>query len=63
MAFSWVVESADGKPLTTSERFASQEEAESWMGSEWSRLAEDGGSAVTLMDETEVVYKMSLEPE
>lgn len=61
--FSWTVEDPNGSTITTSETFSSREDAEAWMGAEWSRLAEAGGKAVVLMDGTEVVYRMSLDPE
>jgi hypothetical protein len=37
-------------------RFASQADAESWVGEIWSDLAEQGVAAVTLMEAERVVY-------
>ena len=44
-------------------RFASQADAESWVGEIWSELVEVGVDAVTLMEVDRVVYgPMSLHP-
>lgn len=44
-------------------RFASQADAESWVGEIWSELLEVGVDAVTLMEVERVVYgPMSLHP-
>lgn len=45
------------------ERFASQADAESWVGEIWSELAGNGVDAVTLLEGDRVVYgPMSLHP-
>lgn len=61
--FKWLVENVAGERTDASHDFESQEDAETWMGSEWARLAEAGGHAVILMNEEDVVYRMSLAPE
>jgi hypothetical protein len=62
-AYSWVVHDEDGRDLKTTETFASQADAEAWLGSEWSALAAAGGDSVSLMSDDELVYDMSLQPE
>ena len=37
-------------------RFASQADAESWVGEIWAGLAEEGVAAVTLFEQERVVY-------
>lgn len=57
----WRLENAAGDEVTVSEdyagqRFASQADAESWVGEIWSELAEEGVDAVTLLEHDRVVY-------
>jgi hypothetical protein len=58
--FTWVLISADGRELRTSEAFTSKEEAEAWMGSEWSALLDEGAEFVSLREDGDQHYKMSL---
>jgi competence protein ComEC len=58
--YVWVVQDEAGKELRTTETFPSQAEAESWMGSVWSGLADEGGAFVVLKTGDETVYRMSL---
>ena len=58
--FTWTLQDAAGKDLRTSESFGSQEEAEGWMGAEWSALRDEGGEFVVLKRDGEVVYRMGL---
>lgn len=58
--FTWVLLDASGKELRTSQTFASKEEAEAWMGAEWSNLLEQGGESVSLRDGDTQVYRMGL---
>ncbi|MBZ5740354.1 hypothetical protein K8U61_19425 [Nocardioides sp. GBK3QG-3] len=45
------------------QRFASQADAESWVGETWSDLAAEGVDAVTLFEHDRLVYgPMSLHP-
>ena len=67
----WRLEDADGAEVTLTgeaadeygdRRFASQADAESWIGEIWSGLKETGVEQVTLFDLDRVVYgPMSLE--
>ncbi|WP_036564609.1 hypothetical protein [Nocardioides halotolerans] len=57
----WRLEDASGSPVDVpadyaERRFASQADAESWVGEIWSDLAELGVEAVTLMEADRVVY-------
>lgn len=63
----WRLEDASGQQVdVTSEyagqRFPSQGDAESWVGEFWRELADEGVTAVTLLDNDREVYgPMSLE--
>ena len=61
--FAWIVHDADGRDLRTTETFPTREEAEAWLGTEWRALADSSGDAVSLVEDGEVVYRMSLQPE
>ena len=61
--YTWIVHDEDGRDLQTSEGFASKDEAEAWLGREWSALAAAGGDSVSLMEDEVLEYRMSLKPE
>ncbi len=46
--------------MRTTEVFATKEDAEAWMGAEWSALRTEGGEYVVLKEGDEVVYRMGL---
>ena len=57
----WRLEDAAGAEVDVPEayadqRFASQGDAESWVGEIWAELAEHGVAAVTLLEHDRVVY-------
>jgi len=57
----WRLEDAAGAEVTVTgdlagQRFASQADAESWVGEIWADLAEAGVAAVTLIEAERVVY-------
>jgi len=58
--FTWTLQDGDGKDLRTSEAFSTKEEAEAWMGAEWSALRSEGGEYVLLREGANVVYRMGL---
>ena len=58
-SFAWCIEDASGG-RSSSQRFATREEAEAWLGETWSDLLEEGAEEVSLMEEGEPVYRMSL---
>ena len=57
---SWILHGPQGEDLRTSESFASKEDAETWMGAEWSSLRDEGAESVSLVSDGTVVYRMSL---
>ena len=57
----WRLEDAEGgevpvPPEHAGRRFASQADAESWVGETWSQLADQGVDAVTLFEHDRQVY-------
>ena len=58
--FTWTLQDGDGKDLRTSDAFPTKEEAEAWMGAEWSALRAEGGEYVLLREGDDVVYRMGL---
>jgi hypothetical protein len=59
--WSWRLEDATGGEVEVSSdhqgvRFASQADAESWVGEVWAELRDDGVEAVTLLELDRVVY-------
>jgi hypothetical protein len=63
MAWSWRYEDADGQPVSgPAETFASQSDAESWIGQNWQPLVAAGATAVVLLEDERVEYRMSLLP-
>lgn len=58
--FHWSLLDADGNELRSSEAFASKEDAEAWMGTEWSALLEEGAESVALMEGDSRLYEMGL---
>lgn len=61
--FAWTLHGADGTPLRTTQSFASQEDAEAWMGTSWAELLAEGAESVSLIEGDERVYEMGLRPE
>ena len=63
MMWIWRYEDADGNAVTgPTESFSSQADAESWLGQAWRDLAAAGVSAVVLLCDEQVEYRMSLDP-
>lgn len=62
-SYFWVLEDGAGSELRWTERFDSQEDAESWMGREWATLREEGARLVVLMRDDEALYRMGLDEE
>lgn len=63
MAWTWRYEAADPTARDgASESFASQSDAESWLGQSWRELAGAGVVTVILLEDDRVEYKMSLLP-
>jgi hypothetical protein len=63
-SFSWTLHDIDGVALRSTESFASKEDAEDWMGREWSSLLAEGAESVSLVsDDGAVLYRMGLRAE
>ena len=63
--FTWHFEAADGTPVTPGEdpgTFTSRADAETWVGESWRSLLGQGVEQVSLLQDGEVVYPMSLRP-
>jgi hypothetical protein len=58
--FRWTLHDSSGADLRSSETFASKEDAEAWLGREWSSLADEGAESVSLREGGDVLYRMSL---
>ena len=63
MAWTWRYEDAQGGSVEgPNEAFASQSDAESWIGQSWRELAARGVMRVALYEESRLEYRMSLAP-
>ena len=63
MTWTWRCEDATGAAVGgPEETFASQSDAESWLGQHWRDLVAAGASTATLVDDDRVEYRMSLAP-
>lgn len=60
MGYTWILLDGTGSEMRSSEEFESQEAAESWMGSEWAALRDEGAEYVSLRSDGEQIYRMSL---
>lgn len=58
--FHWVLHDAEGKDLRTTETFESKQAAEDWMGTEWSKLLDEGAESVSLRSNGDALYRMGL---
>lgn len=58
--FKWKLRGASGKELRETEAFASQADAEAWMGTNWSGLLDEGAESVSLVHDGETLYDMGL---
>jgi hypothetical protein len=59
-SYTWTLLDASGGELRTTDGFASQEDAEAWMGTEWASLLDEGAEYVSLRSEGRQIYKMGL---
>ncbi len=58
--YLWKLHGPAGEDLRATDTFASQEEAEAWMGAEWSSLLDEGAETVSLVRDGETLYRMGL---
>ena len=65
VGWSWRLEGADGAAVddVTSPTHPNQADAESWLGEQWRTLAAEGVARVTLLEDGEAIYNMSLAAE
>lgn len=64
MAWTWQYENAAGESIGASEAFDQRADAETWIGTAFEDLLEQGVEQVRLLDDgTEVYGPMSLRPE
>ena len=68
MAWTWRYEKTDGAVVSAADLpeaiFASQGDAESWLGENWRALVDAGVDQVTLLDDERAEYgPMNLHPE
>ncbi len=67
MGWTWIYETAEGVALTptagTTEEFANQADAESWLGEAFRALLDEGVDQVTLLSDGASRYTMSLHPQ
>lgn len=63
MTWTWRYEDAEGGTVAGPEdTFASQADAESWLGQSWRDLTTAGATSASLVEDDRVEYKMSLAP-
>lgn len=63
MAWIWRYEDAEGQPVEgPNEAFASQSDAESWLGQNWRDLAAAGAANAVLLEDGRTEYRMGLVP-
>lgn len=60
--WNWVLFDENEGELRMSERFESKEEAEQWLAANWTQLADEGAASVSLRENGEETYLMSLAP-
>lgn len=60
MPFTWTLLDPLLADMRTTEEFATKEEAEAWMGTEWSALLDEGAEYVSLRENGKQIYRMGL---
>ncbi|MDQ3916596.1 MAG: hypothetical protein M3323_14900 [Actinomycetota bacterium] len=58
--YVWKLHGPRGDELRQTDPFLSKEEAEAWMGAEWSSLLDEGAETVSLVHGDETLYRMGL---
>lgn len=61
--WNWVLIDENNSELRMTERFESEAEAEQWLAANWTQLADEGAESVSLRENGEETYLMSLAPE
>jgi hypothetical protein len=62
-SYTWVLHDLAGDDMRATDGFDSKEEAEAWMGKEWSALLDEGAESVSLVKDDKLLYRMGLRPE
>ena len=60
--WKWVLVDPEGQEVRATETFDSQQTAEQWLTENWSSLADEGAESVSLRQNEEETYRMSLAP-
>ena len=60
--WTWILLDDNGREVRATEAFDSQQAAEEWLGANWASLAEEGAESVSLRQNDEETYRMSLAP-
>ena len=58
--FVWKLHGPAGEDLRATAPFATQAEAEAWMGEQWASLLDEGAETVSLVSGDETLYRMGL---
>jgi hypothetical protein len=59
-SYIWTLLDPAGNEMRSTDPFASQEDAEAWMGAEWASLLDEGAEFVSLRSGDKQIYKMGL---
>lgn len=60
--WTWILLDANAHELRSTEAFDSQQAAEQWLAENWSNLADEGAESVSLRENDDETYRMSLAP-
>lgn len=58
--FRWVLIDGAKAELRSTEEFDSREDAEQWLSTRWQALRDEGAASVSLRNDSEEIYEMSL---
>ncbi len=58
--FVWKLHGPAGEDLRATTPFATQADAEAWMGEQWASLLDEGAETVSLVSGDETLYRMGL---
>ncbi|MDQ4024062.1 MAG: hypothetical protein M3217_01005 [Actinomycetota bacterium] len=58
--YVWKLHGPGGEEMRRTDSFTSKEEAEAWMGAEWSSLLDEGAETVSLVHGDRTLYRMGL---
>ena len=58
--YVWKLHGPTGADMRETDAFETRDEAEAWMGAEWSSLLEEGAETVSLVHGDKTLYRMGL---